>query len=153
MHTLARADDDAAIRERISRLRPDLKPQWGRMSCGEMVCHLTDSFHVITGERKVKSVATWVTRTLLKRFALWVPLRWPPGYPTRPELDQSLGHGTRPADFERDRERLLQVIEQVVSRPKAQPWAPHPGFGPMTTREVMRWGYLHADHHLRQFGV
>jgi hypothetical protein len=25
-------------------------------------------------------------------------------------------------------------------------------FGPMSERDWMRWGYLHADHHLRQFG-
>jgi hypothetical protein len=25
-------------------------------------------------------------------------------------------------------------------------------FGPMTEKDWMRWGYLHADHHLRQFG-
>jgi hypothetical protein len=29
---------------------------------------------------------------------------------------------------------------------------PHPMFGAMTTLEWMRWGYLHTDHHLRQFG-
>ncbi|MCX6595421.1 MAG: hypothetical protein NTV70_03525 [Acidobacteria bacterium] len=80
-------------------------------------------------------------------------MEWPKGYATRPEIDQSLGNGRRPADFAQDRTRLVAVIEQVVKRPPHLPWAPHPGFGPLTTREVMRWGYLHADHHLRQFGV
>jgi hypothetical protein len=28
----------------------------------------------------------------------------------------------------------------------------HPIFGRMTEAEWMRWGYLHTDHHLRQFG-
>jgi len=27
-----------------------------------------------------------------------------------------------------------------------------PIFGPLTRAEWLRWGYLHADHHLRQFG-
>ena len=26
-------------------------------------------------------------------------------------------------------------------------------FGAMTTERWKRWGYLHMDHHLRQFGV
>ena len=30
---------------------------------------------------------------------------------------------------------------------------PHPVFGPMTRGAWLRWGYLHTDHHLRQFGV
>jgi hypothetical protein len=27
----------------------------------------------------------------------------------------------------------------------------HPFFGSMQHADWMRWGYLHADHHLRQF--
>ncbi len=30
--------------------------------------------------------------------------------------------------------------------------ATHPYFGNLTKWEWMRWAYLHADHHLRQFG-
>jgi hypothetical protein len=29
----------------------------------------------------------------------------------------------------------------------------HPIFGELTDSERMRWGYLHMDHHLRQFGA
>jgi hypothetical protein len=29
----------------------------------------------------------------------------------------------------------------------------HPIFGAMSERAWLRWGYLHMDHHLRQFGV
>ena len=32
-------------------------------------------------------------------------------------------------------------------------WPAHPIFGPMTLRAWMRWGYLHVDHHLRQFSA
>jgi hypothetical protein len=36
---------------------------------------------------------------------------------------------------------------------KGTQWAEsHPMFGGMTAKDWMRWGYLHADHHLRQFG-
>lgn len=153
MHTLAEATDCAAILERIGRLRPDMIPQWGRMSCAQMICHLMDSYQVITGDRPVSSASNWLTRTLIKNLALWAPMEWPKGYATRPEIDQSLGNGTRAAHFDEDRARLCQLIKQVAGRPAGWSWAPHPGFGPLTTREVMRWGYLHADHHLRQFGV
>lgn len=130
-----------------------MRPRWGRMSCGEMVCHLIDSYRVITGDRQVSTASNVLTRTLIKTLALWAPMEWPKGYPTRPEIDQALGHGMRPGSFERDQQQLRDVILQVVARPADRPWAPHPGFGPMTTREVLRWGYLHTDHHLRQFGV
>lgn len=29
----------------------------------------------------------------------------------------------------------------------------HSIFGPMTSAEWLRWGHLHLDHHLRQFGA
>jgi Protein of unknown function (DUF1569) len=29
----------------------------------------------------------------------------------------------------------------------------HPLFGRMSASSWMRWAYLHADHHLRQFGL
>ena len=32
------------------------------------------------------------------------------------------------------------------------PWPRHPIFLDLTQTQWMRWGYLHADHHLRQFG-
>ncbi len=32
-------------------------------------------------------------------------------------------------------------------------FASHPVFGELSEWEWMRWGYLHADHHLRQFGT
>ena len=31
-------------------------------------------------------------------------------------------------------------------------WPRHAIFGAMTASDWMRWGFLHADHHLRQFG-
>jgi hypothetical protein len=29
----------------------------------------------------------------------------------------------------------------------------HPIFGAMSAGDWLRWGYLHMDHHLRQFGA
>ena len=29
----------------------------------------------------------------------------------------------------------------------------HPFFGAMSPNQWLRWGYLHTDHHLRQFGA
>jgi prephenate dehydrogenase len=45
------------------------------------------------------------------------------------------------------------VIESMEAVAKGTHYAPsHPMFGPMSPEDWMRWGYLHADHHLRQFG-
>ena len=122
------------------------------MSVHQMLCHVADAFLMATGEKPVKSHATYLGRTLLKWGALYAPFRWPGGIPTCRELDQE-GEGTRPADFAADLVRaeiLLRAISRDTSDLGRQD---HPTFGPMTRADWLRWGFLHTDHHLRQFGV
>ena len=91
-------------------------------------------------------------RSLIKWVALYVPAPWPKGVPTRPEVEQGIG-GTPPGDFRRDRIDLIFAIERFSGSNRQFQWAAHPIFGKMRDREWLRWGYLHVDHHLRQFGV
>jgi len=47
------------------------------------------------------------------------------------------------------------VVQELLARfagTSAAEMPPHPIFGQMTRAEWLRWGYLHTDHHLRQFG-
>jgi hypothetical protein len=149
--TLAHADDLAEIRRRLKGVRADRRALWGRMSAHQMVCHLSDAFLAVTGEKQVSAATGLLQRTLVKWFALYAPLRWMRGYPTRPELDQSLG-GTRPAGFAEDLARLESLVERVAAEGRGFQWHPHPVFGPLTDAQWLRWSYLHLDHHLRQFG-
>lgn len=147
-------DQPAVLEEviyRLSNVRPDSPRQWGKMTPHQMLCHLSDSYDTAMGLKKVGSASGLFQRTVMKYVALKTPLRWPQGVKTRPELDQSLGQGTRPADFMADRERVVQSIERFTAR-KDFTLGEHPIFGPMTDEDWMRWGYLHPDHHLRQFG-
>src|SRR5262249_10000230 len=101
--------------------------------------------------KKFASPASGVLqRSLVKWIALYVPLTWPKNVATRPEMEQGVG-GTAPREFKSDRVQLVNTIEQFAA---AREFAPmHPIFGNLTANEWMRWGFLHADHHLRQFGV
>ncbi len=150
MRTFANpADVDEAI-ARIERLTPASARQWGRMTPNEMLCHLADSFAGPLGERPLGDVSNVFLRTIGKFIALKVPLPWPHGLQTMPTMDpQRLG--TKPADFERDRARLLELLRRFVAARGRMP-IPHPAMGPMTPAEWLRWGWLHVDHHLRQFG-
>jgi hypothetical protein len=99
----------------------------------------------------ISSVATPFSRTVIKWIALQAPMTWPHGVKTRPEVDQEIG-GTRPVEFARDRRALEALIEQFAAR-SGDDFQPHPMFGRLRTGEWHRWGWLHTDHHLRQFGV
>ena len=144
--------DKKNILERLRNVRPDSKRLWGRMTSHQMICHLSDSFRSRLGEKEISPAGNIFTRTAVKWIALYAPMRWPPGAKTRPEVDQEIG-GTPPGDFERDRQQLVELIERFTASPKNAEFRPHPIFGDMSEFEWMRWGYLHCDHHLRQFGL
>jgi hypothetical protein len=122
------------------------------MNAHQMVCHLTDSFWLAMGAKTASENITFLSRTVMRWVALHTSVRWPKGVPTRPEMDQ-LQSGTRPAGFARDVDTLASVIQQFAQRPRAYSFGRHPVFGGLTEWEWMRWGYLHTDHHFRQFGI
>ena len=148
--TLASKAGEQEILDRICELSHIDKAHWGRMSVHQMMCHLTDSYCVALGEKTASPATGLVQQTIIKWIALWAPLKWMKGYSTRPEIEQGKG-GSRPTEFEADRIALRTVVGRF-REDLPRPCLPHPVFGPMKDREWLRWGYLHADHHLRQFG-
>jgi hypothetical protein len=139
------------LERRLAALRPDTTPLWGRMSAAGMVCHLTDSFHVVLGHRPTGRTSTRIERTLIRLIALSLPMRWPKGIETVPEVDQERG-GTPPEVFAADVTRLHAAIHEFLTRMPHESLS-HPIFGRVSTAEWGRWGYRHIDHHLRQFGL
>jgi hypothetical protein len=152
MKTLAHERDKAEILQRLTRLRVDSTRQWGRMTAHQMVCHLSDSFLGVIGRRPISPASGLFERTVIKWMALYLPMRWPRGIQTRPEVDQTVG-GTKPTEFAADVAQLELLIGLVAAQRNQIEWQSHPIFGPLSVPAWMRWAYLHCDHHLRQFGV
>jgi hypothetical protein len=150
--TLARPRDKAEILRRLRDVRPDRVRRWGRMSAHQMICHLGDSIRMALGEKPVSPATNLLQRTIVKWIALYLPLPWPAGIATRPELDQALG-GSRPGDFGADVAQVEELLERAAASPKRLDGQRHPIFGRMSDGAWLRWGYAHTDHHLRQFGV
>lgn len=141
---------DVAV-QRLQSVQPDAERLWGRMSVGGMLCHVNDAY---AGTLRLRLAAatggggSLTGRWLMRPFALHVPLRWPQGIPTPPGVDQLVG-GTPPGGFADDKDRLIHSLRQFAAAEMGG--VAHPIFGPLTQWEWMRWGWLHADHHLRQF--
>jgi hypothetical protein len=146
--TLARARDLDEVRRRVRLLGPTHQPRWGRMSVHQAVCHLADACRMALGEVEVPPLPPSALRKLV---ALRLPVRWPSGLATRPEIDQ-FESGTRPAAFASDVQTLLTLVDRLASESSLHGRV-HPVFGALSQDEWLRWGYLHLDHHLRQFGV
>jgi hypothetical protein len=139
-----------SVLDRVARLQPDTPPRWGRMSANQMLCHLTDSYNAALGARHVSPAGP--PRPIVKWVALNLPVPWPRNVQTRPEVDPALA-GTKPSEFARDRQTLLSLIHQFAETAPESLALTHPIFGKMSAPDWLRWGYLHADHHLRQFGL
>lgn len=137
---------------RLHRLEPTTPAVWGRMNSGQMLRHLIDAFAAMTGERPVPAVGSWAHRTLMKPMALRLPVEWPKGVPTMPEVDAEKG-GSRPKEFAADQAELAAILRRAARSPRDFQFGEHPLFGAMSEWEWMRWAFLHADHHFRQFGV
>jgi hypothetical protein len=135
---------------RLGKLHEKRPRAWGRMSAHEMLCHLADSFEGVMGERHISPAHSWMNRTITKYIALHTSLAWPKGIKTRPEVDP-FAAGSRPVDFERDREKVIALLRRFAA-PDAR-YTQHPIFGPLTRDEWLVWGYRHTDHHLRQFAL
>lgn len=150
MKTLKNLTDRQTIALRLSELSPNDKARWGSMSVHQMICHLDDSYKLSLGEKTASPATGFIQKTVVKWAALKAPMQWPRGVPTRPEMEQGKG-GTVPVEFRQDLASLLSTLSRF-SDDLPNPCLPHPIFGKMTVDDWMRWGYLHADHHLRQFG-
>ncbi len=148
MKNLASAEVLSETRERLLHVASDDKALWGRMTATQMMRHLGCAYEVALGERTVEPVKgppTW----LMKWAALRSGFRWPKNLSTTPELVRALDEEPEVGFAE-----LVGVTAEKMGKVAGarQLAASHPIFGEMTAADWMRWGYLHADHHLRQFG-
>ena len=152
MKTLARKRDRAELLRRLRTLRPDSVGRWGRMSAPQMVCHVSDAFRMLIDQIPVTHATGLAQRTLVKWTALYLPVRWPSGISTVPEIDQ-LVSGTKPTSFSADVAELEMLVDRIAAGIGTLDGRVHPIFGALSENAWLRWGYLHMDHHFRQFGV
>jgi hypothetical protein len=151
MKTLENQINKDSLIDRIKNLSPESSAVWGKMNANQMMCHLTDQMRHAMSERDNPDMSNLFFRTLGKWLVVNV-MPVPKNIRTAPIVDQMIG-GTKPTDFEGDRETLLSYVEKMASLPDDFSWGPHFRFGPMNKKEWCALTYKHADHHLRQFGV
>ena len=151
MKTLANQADREEILRRLATVRPESKRRWGKMSAQRMICHLTDSFRGVTGEKSLARMNIPL-RGVVRWIALHTSVPWKKNLRTMPEMNQEIG-GTPPTEFQKDVQELRRLFDKFTQQPRTFEWTPHPIFLQLTDEEWMIWGYRHMDHHLRQFGA
>lgn len=134
--------------QRLDKLTPDARAQWGRMTAPRMLCHLSDSIRVGLGEMpaefKPGPLANPIARWLL---AYVIP--FPKGRAeTAPEMLT-----TQPSEWKSDLAAVREQLRAAAQRGPDGKWARHPAFGDVSGKLYGVFIHKHVDHHLRQFGV
>jgi hypothetical protein len=137
------------ILNRIDKLSPNSKPQWGKMDVAQMLAHCSSFQDIAMG--KSFSARGWLG-ILIGNFVK------PIFYNDKP-LVQNMS--TIPTilivdekEFETEKEELKQkIITFQNNGPEKCTTHPHPFFGKLTSEQWGKGIYKHLDHHLKQFGV
>jgi hypothetical protein len=149
MKTLAHASDVWEIRERLLAVRDTDAALWGEMNVGQMVCHVGAAYRLVLTEGEVERVRTPMPPAMSKALALRTWGQWPKNLPTPPQFKIG-GDAMETSDFASDHGALMEAFDRFCADPNLT--KDHPFFATMDHSDWMRWGFLHADHHLRQFG-
>jgi hypothetical protein len=149
--TLTNPADRGEILARLGMVRVDSARVWGKMSAHQMILHLHEGFLSVMGEGDVVLAKTPLPRGVMRWLALDLPRPWPQGVPTMPAVDQVLkGAAPELGRFPADVAALDELVRRISGGGTV--WKAHPFFGVMTDAQWLRWGWLHMDHHFRQFG-
>jgi len=137
--------------ERLNRLTPETKRQWGKMDVTQMLTHMNDAFRIALGMKPAVDASNFFTHNITFPVAVYVLPFWPKGEATAIELDQQK-QGSKPRDFYTELEFLLKMMD-VFNERESQKLKPHPMFGKLNKTQWRDLLVKHLNHHLKQFGV
>lgn len=147
MKSLWQEETRRELMARARRLTPAHRAQWGQFTVDRMLAHMVDAFRMGMGEievrpRKIPVIGTWPFNVLFIRF-----VGMPKNAPTVREIIER-----PPMSIDAELRELEAAMQRFASQQARTDWPRHPAFGKLSRRSWGVLGYVHADHHLRQFG-
>lgn len=137
------------LMDRITKLKSDSTPIWGRMSTAQMLSHVQVPVKLALGEATIKRNLIGLLLGGFAKKKLMSDQPFAHNLPTHPDFVRKGEY-----DFEKEKMELMAVLDRLQSGGSAIITKdPHPFFGKMNTHEWSILLWKHFDHHLRQFGV
>jgi hypothetical protein len=137
------------ILDRLEKLTPQTKNEWGKMSVDQMLVHVSRTLETAMGIRNPKrGFLGYTLGPLFKKFYLnEEPLR--KNSPTDPSFVVADAQ-----NFTEAKAKLQKLlVEFNEGGPEKVTKNAHSFFGKLTPAQWARGQYKHFDHHFRQFGV
>ena len=149
MNSLFNPEHNKEIVERINKLTPQSKAQWGKMNVGQAMAHCQQPLRVAYGDLKLKRTFFGFLLGGMVKKKLTGPADYDKNLPTDKHFIVS-----DQRNFETEKLKLIALVQKFASEgPKALTKEAHPFFGRLTTAEWDALQYKHLHHHLTQFGV
>lgn len=142
--------DDGVYEEisfRLNKLSGDSQPNWGKMSCAQMLNHCQKPLNTILEKEDYGLKPNWLVNLLFKK-SMYSDKLWRKNMPTAPKFIIKENK-----DFETEIAQMRQLLKELHSERNREQWQPHPAFGKLTKDQWGKMQYKHLDHHFRQFGV
>jgi hypothetical protein len=136
--------------QRIKQLKPDSKPNWGKMNVSQMLAHCNVAYELVYENKHPKP--NFFMKLIMKSFVKKIVTN---------EVPYKQGNPTAPAfmikderSFEKEQLRLIDYINKTKALGEGyfHNKESH-SFGKLTQAEWNNMFYKHLNHHLTQFGV
>lgn len=150
MKSLYNSGDNQEIIDRINKLSPELKAQWGKMNASQMMAHINITMKAVFGEIKFKRKLIGILfGNKYKKKLTSTEEAFQRDLPTNKKFVVA-----ESKDFEAEKKNLIAYVQKFVQvGADGVSKDPHPFFGYMTPQQWDTLVWKHLDHHLRQFGV
>jgi uncharacterized protein DUF1569 len=139
------------IIERLGKLAPDTKPEWGSMTPEDLLRHLNSVFRYGLGQGPdLPDRSNWKRRNIIRPLLLYGIVKIPRNVPLPRQAREAVLKG--PAV---ELETLHATLKEYLSAAETGALKPrrHPLLGDLGVDGWARFHYRHCEHHLGQFGV
>ena len=150
MKNIFKAEVTNEVIERINKLEPITRPQWGKMSADQMLAHCNVTYEMAFEDKHKKP--NGFTKLMLKLFVKNTVVGEKPYKKNSRTAPQFLIVDAR--NFEAEKKRLIDYLQKAQNLGEAHfDGMESHSFGKLTKWEWNNMFYKHLDHHLTQFGV
>src|SRR5262247_3818348 len=118
----------ASVLSRLSQLRPDSTPVWGRMTADQMLWHMNQALGASLGRVAPPRDRSPLPRPVMRFLVLNMP--WPRNSPTNREWVARERY-----DFDAELARCQTLVTDFVAQPLETASAEHPLFGQMSCKQ------------------
>ncbi len=145
---------ETSIKDLLSKLSEDSKPQWGAMSPQQMVEHLEHSYRIASGEIQDFEVATPEEYLEKTHATLYNYKKMPHGY-NFPLYKEGETMPLQHESLDSAKEKMLEAREEYLNYFKQNPEARtlSPVFGALNKFEWYLLERKHLNHHFEQFNL